>query len=184
MSVDFHLLAFELLGIVGLPLPRMDGHEGDTYLTSQQYHELGLIVCENVPSVTLDHWDESTEDERAVWLRHARRKLEASVEPDLDDAFVNQSSLSWYDSRFDSPEAKTDKARLMAVSRFLKKHPEIRRKGKLVHAGDWTRCKEAPDKKTVEADKEDDEPQETPESVKALLRKADEDKRRGRDDLR
>ena len=52
LQTSFHLLAFKLLGIEGLPLPRINWHlqEGqdgydDPYLTDEDHQALCNIVC-------------------------------------------------------------------------------------------------------------------------------------------
>jgi nucleoside phosphorylase len=76
--LSFHSLAFELLGIEGLPLPRTNWHlkEGqdgfdDPYLDDQQYQKLGNIVCERVPGMTVQSWRESTPGQRIALMQTA-----------------------------------------------------------------------------------------------------------------
>jgi hypothetical protein len=80
--VEFHMLAHELLGIDGLPLPRMDGYEGDPYLTDEQYQELCIQVCELVPGQTAREWWDASPGQRIALMRAALAARRARVEPD------------------------------------------------------------------------------------------------------
>jgi hypothetical protein len=77
---NFHSLAFELLGIDYLPLPRMDGFDGDPYLTDGHYQELCNIVCELVPGMAAKDWWEASEGQRIACLETALRKSGARPE--------------------------------------------------------------------------------------------------------
>src|SRR5262249_1011067 len=65
----FHLLAFDLLGIDGLPLPRTDGYKGDPYLTDEQFQVLCIRVCELVPGQTAKDWWEASPGQRIALMR-------------------------------------------------------------------------------------------------------------------
>jgi hypothetical protein len=69
-----------LLGIDGLPLPRMDGFDGDPYLIYRHYQELCNIVCEFVPGMTAKDWWEASEGKRIACLEAALRKGAARPE--------------------------------------------------------------------------------------------------------
>jgi hypothetical protein len=70
-DTDFHRLAFELLGINGLPLPRTDGYEGNPYLTDSDYGRLCTIVCQRVPGITARDWWEASQGQRIAYLEAA-----------------------------------------------------------------------------------------------------------------
>jgi hypothetical protein len=77
-EVSFHTLAFKLLGIDYLPLPRTNWHlrEGqdgydDPYLTDEDYQTLCNIVCERVRGTTVQAWRDSTLGERIALMTAA-----------------------------------------------------------------------------------------------------------------
>ncbi len=78
----FHSIAFSLLGIDYLPLPKTNWHlkEGDEgfndpYLTDKDYQTLCNIVCQNVPGVTVRDWRESTQAQKASLMEAALSKI-------------------------------------------------------------------------------------------------------------
>lgn len=75
-EIEFATLAFRLLEIEGLPLPRLDGHEGHPYLDSGDFQRLANIVCECVPGATVRDWRESSTAERVEMMRVAVHKFE------------------------------------------------------------------------------------------------------------
>jgi hypothetical protein len=77
----FHLLAFELLDIDGLPLPRMDGYRGDPYLTDEHYQELCIRVCELVPGQTAKEWWDASPGQRIALMRSALAARRAPLTP-------------------------------------------------------------------------------------------------------
>lgn len=85
-KADFHMLAFQLLGIEGLPLPRTNWHlkEGqdgydDPYLTEVDYQTLCNIVCETLPGVSVKAWRESNRGERIAFLQAVLKKRAESA---------------------------------------------------------------------------------------------------------
>jgi hypothetical protein len=88
VEASFHLLAFELLGIDGLPLPRINWHlkEGqdgydDPYLSDHDYQRLCNIVCERMPGMTVQAWRESTRGERIALMETALKRGPAELMP-------------------------------------------------------------------------------------------------------
>lgn len=77
-SPSFHTLAFDLLNIDYLPLPRMtwhlkpgqDGYD-DPYFDDRDHQNLCNIVCELVPGTTVSDWRESTEGQRMALMQTA-----------------------------------------------------------------------------------------------------------------
>jgi hypothetical protein len=74
----FSLLAFDLLGIDYLPVPKMnwhipEGHDGhdDPHLTDHDYQTLCNIICECLPSVTVQDWRTSSVGERVALMEAA-----------------------------------------------------------------------------------------------------------------
>ncbi len=89
MSPDthFHKLAFELLGIDGLPLPRVNGYEGDPYLTDSDYGRLCMIVCRRASGVTARDWWEASVGQRIAYMEAAQ----AAAGPAADAAIPNRA---------------------------------------------------------------------------------------------
>lgn len=86
---DFYSLAFELLGWGDvLPLPRMDGFEGDTYLTAGDYQILCNKVCSHVPGMTAEQWYKFSENQRAACMADALVSIVPKV-PDVQRIEVN-----------------------------------------------------------------------------------------------
>lgn len=85
----FHDYAFSLLGIEGLPLPRMDGFEDDHYLIESDYSILCSAVCENVPGIVRSDWWAMSMVERTECLRLAYEKVISSP-PANEEAAVEK----------------------------------------------------------------------------------------------
>jgi len=71
---DFHKLAFRLLSIDYLPLPRLDGKDGDPYLTDGNYQRLCNIVCERLPGMTVKEWRDSSKEKKTLLLKQISTK--------------------------------------------------------------------------------------------------------------
>jgi AbiTii/TIR domain len=101
----FDILALELLGIEGLPLPRLDGYEGSAYLTEVEYGRLCTIVCQRVPGVATRDWWEASPSKRIAYMEAALGTIVPDVRPPVSQ------TASGVDLSAIGEDAKQDTAR-------------------------------------------------------------------------